>query len=204
MSLINNKKFDYIFKIIVVGEPHVGKSNVISRFCDGYFNDEIISTIGIDFRIKTITIDNKQIKIQIWDTAGQEKYKSMLQSYYNGADGVLFIFDLTQKNTLDRISEWYTSVYGRNDNAVTMLVGNKVDLYTNELLEISNSAYELAQSYNIRYVLTSAKNGENIDNLFFLLVHDIINKKNPKKIEPTIVLTPENINTQIIKNNNCC
>ena len=121
-------KYDYIYKIIIIGDSGVGKSNILSRFIKGEFEIDSKHTIGVEFSAKTLTIDNKTIKIQVWDTAGQERFRSMIPSYYRDIDGVILVYDLTNIKSFENIEQWYNELMTYADKKVNiLLVGNKLD-----------------------------------------------------------------------------
>ena len=107
---MDNDEYDYLFKILLIGDAAVGKSSILLRYADNIFNEAYMSTIGIDFRIKDFNMDNKLIKLQIWDTAGQERFKNLTSTYYKGAHGVIFVFDTTDPTSFESIDEWVNDV----------------------------------------------------------------------------------------------
>ncbi len=107
---MENDEYDYLFKILLIGDAAVGKSSILLRYADNIFNEAYMSTIGIDFRIKDFNLDDKLIKLQIWDTAGQERFKNLTSTYYKGAHGVIFVFDTTDPGTFESIDEWVNEV----------------------------------------------------------------------------------------------
>ena len=124
-----NKDFDYLFKIVLIGDSNVGKSQLLSRFSKDAFNLESRATIGVEFATKTMTKNEKQLKVQIWDTAGQEKYRAMASSYYRGASGVLIIFDITKRSSFENVTTWLDEVRNQSKEGVeAVLIGNKSDL----------------------------------------------------------------------------
>lgn len=121
--------YDYIFKILLIGNSAVGKSSLLMRFAQDIFTDSFLPTIGVDFKIRTIEASGSKVKLQMWDTAGQERFKSILTSYYKGTHGVLLVFDITDKQSFKDLQIWLSEVekYGRQD-VVKVLIGNKKDL----------------------------------------------------------------------------
>ena len=120
--------YDFIFKIVLVGDSGVGKTSIAEKFVDNTFSGGFESTIGVDFKTKIIDVDSKKIKLQIWDTAGQEKFRSITKSYYRAADAMVLVFDLSKKDTYDEIEGLIDEINTTNDNAALFLVGNKTDL----------------------------------------------------------------------------
>lgn len=157
--------YDYLFKILLIGDSGVGKSCILCRFADDYYTEKFISTIGVDFKIKTIEYDNKIIKLQIWDTAGQERFHNITSSYYRGAHGIIIVFDLTDSESFENIKHWLNEIQKNAFEGVSkIIVGNKSDAF--EKKEVFGSR-DYATSLNIPYIETSAKNADNIDELFY-------------------------------------
>lgn len=157
--------YDYLFKIILIGDSGVGKSCILIRFSDDKYRETYISTIGVDFKIKTIEHDHKIIKLQIWDTAGQERFRNITSSYYRGSHGIIIVFDLTDKESFENIQDWIREINKYAFEGVSkIIVGNKSDLYDRRMV-YNGSGY--AKSLNIPYIETSAKNADNIDELFY-------------------------------------
>merc|ERR1719419_1923451 len=121
--------YDYLFKIVLVGDSAVGKSNLLWRFTKNEFYEETKSTIGVEFAVKSVEVEGKTIKAQIWDTAGQERYRAITSAYYRSAVGAMLVYDISKKDTFDNIERWLTELRQHADaNIVIMLVGNKSDL----------------------------------------------------------------------------
>lgn len=163
----NSSDYQYIFKIILIGNSGVGKSCIINRYMKQVFDENHKCTIGVDFLMKTIEIDNKTVKLQVWDTAGQEKYRSMSSSYYRGANVAFVVFDLTARASFDALPGWIETYYknGPENQKNIILIGNKKDLV--EQREVTQEEAELfSQTNNMIYFETSAKEGENIEYVF--------------------------------------
>src|SRR5271154_3229460 len=120
-------EYDYIMKLIIVGDSGVGKSTLLKMYCDHEFSESYISTIGVDFKIKTIQVNDKLIKLQIWDTAGQERFRSITNSYYNGTHAIMLVFDLTDVNSFNRLPKWLEEIdkYMTGKTHKIILIGNK-------------------------------------------------------------------------------
>ena len=161
--------YDYLFKIILIGDSSVGKSSIVERYVNNEITDSYISTIGVDFRVKTILLDGKYIKLQIWDTAGQEKFRAITKSYYRCANAVIIVFDLTERDSYNNIDNWIKQVKTHApDTVVTFLVGNKTDLINNRVVSY-DEAQKKADDNNIIYRECSAKTAKNIESLFRLI-----------------------------------
>ena len=122
------KDFDYLFKLVIIGDTGVGKSCLLSRFSDNTYTENYISTIGIDFRFRTIKMNQRILKLQIWDTAGQERFRTITSVYYRGANGIILCYDVTNSESFDHIVDWINEVNKYAPEKVCMLlVGNKSD-----------------------------------------------------------------------------
>lgn len=170
MTYENDNEYDYIFKVILVGETGVGKSSILLRACEDVFQTSYLATIGVDFKIKTIEVDGKTIKIQIWDTAGQERFRTITHSYYRGAECAVMVIDLTDEFSLEEANTIYSDLIRLGSPKMKIfLVGNKSDL-NNKIKLTEDDIKCFMESKNIiKYIETSAKDDKNID----LLFHDI-------------------------------
>ena len=169
MSNKNNKntsEYQYIFKLILIGNSGVGKSSIIQRYMKHTFEESYKCTIGVDFLMKTLEIKNKIVKLQLWDTAGQEKYKSMVSSYYRGANVALVVFDLTNHSSFDSLPLWIENYYKNGpEQKNIILIGNKKDM--EEERQVTQEEAELfSETNNMIYFETSAKEGDNIEYVF--------------------------------------
>lgn len=164
----NKPEYDYLFKILLIGDSGVGKSSLLLRFAENTFTETFISNIGGDFKDRFIEIDNNKIKLQLWDTAGQERFRTITSSYYRGAQGVIVVFDLTKKDTFSNVVKWLAELerYAAED-VRKILVGNKSDLPDHEVK--FEEAKELADRLGLEYIETSAKNSTNVDKAFISL-----------------------------------
>ena len=176
---MENKEYDLLFKLILIGDSYVGKSNILLKYLKNQFNENSKTTIGVEFGTKNIIINNKRIKIQIWDTAGQERYRSITSAYYKGAKGALIVYDITRKNTFDNIDKWITDLKLNGDkNICIIILGNKSDLIDKREIN-KNDGIKKAEMYKTAFLETSAINGDNISKAFDELIEQIvINNKN--------------------------
>lgn len=168
-------EYDFIIKAVVVGDSGVGKSCILLRYTDDIFESTYISTIGVDFKIKTIQFEDRIVKVQIWDTAGQERFRTIVSSYYRGAHCAMYVFDLTDRTTFMNIDKWIREVTTYSGNIPGIIIGNKCDIIvdTIETQEIE----KFASDRKMRYIQTSAKLGNNINEAFFSLIEEtLINK----------------------------
>ncbi|RUS91512.1 hypothetical protein EGW08_000733 [Elysia chlorotica] len=169
-----DESFDYLFKIVLIGDAGVGKTCVVQRFKSGTYTEKHGSTIGVDFTMKTLNIDGKLVKLQIWDTAGQERFRTITQSYYRSANGVIIAYDISKRGTFMAIPRWLEDVKRyAGTNVVQLLVGNKCDL--DDLREVSTEeAKNLAHSQSfIGAVETSAKENTNVDDTFLKMAKEL-------------------------------
>lgn len=168
-----NPEYDYLFKLLLIGDSGVGKSCFLLRFADDTYTESYISTIGVDFKIRTIEQDQKTVKMQIWDTAGQERFRTITSSYYRGAHGIIIVYDVTDRDSFNDVKNWMQEIekYAM-ENVNKLLVGNKCDL-SNKKVVTYDEGKELADSYGIRFVETSAKNAHNVDQAFHLMAGEI-------------------------------
>ena len=176
---MENKEYDLLFKLILIGDSCVGKSNILLKYLKNQFNENSKTTIVVEFGTKNIIINNKRIKIQIWDTAGQERYRSITSAYYKGAKGALIVYDITRKNTFDNIDKWITDLKLNGDkNLCIIILGNKSDLIDKREIN-KNDGIKKAEMYKTAFLETSALNGDNISKAFDELIEQIvINNKN--------------------------
>ena len=174
--------YDMIFKLIIIGDASVGKTNILSKYLRNEFDPNSKSTVGVEFGTKNIVIDNNKIKLQIWDTAGQERYRSITSAYYKGAKGAILVYDITRKTSFENIDKWIPDLKSNGDNDIIMiLVGNKSDL-ENQREVTEDEGKQKAQNYKIAFMETSAYNGSNIEKAFQDLIDSVYNNNHNKFI----------------------
>jgi len=180
-----NPEYDYLFKLLLIGDSGVGKSCLLLRFADDTYTESYISTIGVDFKIRTIELDGKTIKLQIWDTAGQERFRTITSSYYRGAHGIIVVYDVTDQESFNNVKQWLQEIdrYA-SENVNKLLVGNKCDLTNKKVVDYS-SAKEYADQLGIPFLETSAKNATNVEQAFMTMAAEIKNRVGPTAANQT-------------------
>ncbi|EAY14610.1 small GTP-binding protein, putative [Trichomonas vaginalis G3] len=163
-----SEQISTLLKILVIGESAVGKSALLLRYIDNVFTQTFMTTIGVDFKNKVIDIDGNKVKLQIWDTAGQEKFRAITKAYYRGAHGILVVFDISNVESFHRTSAWLDSIKNENCDIEVLLIGNKADL---ERAVSKEEAEGLAEKYDIPYFETSAKEDKGVTEAFEKLAY---------------------------------
>uniref|UniRef100_A0A8C6TUX5 Ras-related protein Rab-13 n=1 Tax=Neogobius melanostomus TaxID=47308 RepID=A0A8C6TUX5_9GOBI len=175
------KKYDFLYKLLLIGDSGVGKTCLIIRFAEDNFNSTYISTIGIDFKVKTIDVDGKKVKLQVWDTAGQERFKTITTAYYRGPWwGIILVYDITDEKSYENIQNWMKSIKENASAGVSqMLLGNKCDIEAKRKVP-KETGEKLANDHGIRFFETSAKSSINVDESFLALASDILQRSSKK------------------------
>lgn len=169
------------YKIIVVGDSGVGKTSLMSRFADDTFSHSYISTIGVDFRMKTVHHDGKKVKLQIWDTAGQERFRTITSAYYRGANGIMLVYAVNDKESFEHVEDWLIEIDRYADDTLppTLLVANKCDVENPEVT--TESGESMSKLHNLPFIETSAKSATNVDSAFITLVRSMDQNQNQLK-----------------------
>ncbi|KAK0651399.1 GTP-binding protein ypt1 [Cercophora newfieldiana] len=194
-----NPEYDYLFKLLLIGDSGVGKSCLLLRFADDTYTESYISTIGVDFKIRTIELDGKTVKLQIWDTAGQERFRTITSSYYRGAHGICVVYDVTDMDSFNNVKQWLQEIDRYATEGVNkLLVGNKSDMSDKKVVEYTVAKkqrhcilgfhvelgiritiltqialQEFADSLGIPFLETSAKNASNVEQAFLTMARQI-------------------------------
>lgn len=190
-STRNIKNYDHLFKLLLIGDSGVGKTCILFRFADDQFNASFISTIGIDFKIKTVNINGKRIKLQIWDTAGQERFHTITTSYYRGANGIMMVYDITNTKTFDSVTKWLSNVSDHASADVRkVLLGNKSDQEEKRMISTARGQ-EIAQANGIQFFETSAKDNVLITEAFLHLATEIFENRKCNIDDDSDITLPE-------------
>lgn len=168
-----NPEYDFLFKLLLIGDSGVGKSCLLLRFADDSYSESYISTIGVDFKIRTVELEGKTVKLQIWDTAGQERFRTITSSYYRGAHGIIVVYDTTDQDTFANVKQWLQEIDRYATEGVNkLLVGNKSDLTNKKVVEY-NVAKEFADQLGLPILETSAKSSTNVEQAFLTMAKHI-------------------------------
>ena len=204
----SDQNYEFIFKVLLLGNSNVGKSSLFLRFVDDIWNDTFVPTIGVDFKIKTFEIDSKKIKMQIWDTAGQERFKNIIASYYRGAHGILLLYDVTDKDSFKNLSNWLIEIEkNASKNVLRLLIGNKCDLEDKRVISY-NQGKEFADTYGLKFIETSAKKNLNVNEAFETLGRELMiasaEKKVPKQKQNKKISVAQAQDLNVQKKGGCC
>ena len=179
------ENYDFIFKILLLGNSDVGKSSLILRYVDQVWSDTFVPTIGVDFKVKTLELQNKQIKMQIWDTAGQERFRNVISSYFRGAHGILLIYDVTNRDSFKNLESWLIEIeQNSSENVLKVLIGNKNDLVDDKEIK-TEEGQAFANRNGMQFIETSAKENTNVTEAFECLVKLMMEFNSEKKAPTT-------------------
>jgi len=176
MNNTSDQHFDYMFKILIIGNSSVGKTSFLFRYAEDSFTSAFVSTVGIDFKVKTVIRKEKRMKLQIWDTAGQERYRTITTAYYRGAMGFILMYDVTNEESFNSVQDWVTQIKTYSwDNAQVILVGNKSDMEAERVVTYDRGK-QLADQLGLEFFETSVKENINVKSVFERLVDIICDK----------------------------
>lgn len=177
------ERFDYLFKIVIIGDSNVGKTNIISRLVKDEFTENSKSTIGVDFATKTFKFGNASIKVQLWDTAGQERYHALVSAYYRGSSGAVIVYDVTNKASFEHAcTTWLSNLESSiNESIPKMLLGNKIDL-SDQIAVTRSEGQKASLERNMAFFETSALSGDNINIAFESFIKKIYEKEKTKEM----------------------
>jgi small GTP-binding protein len=165
--------YDHIFKVLLLGDSSVGKTCFLLRFSDETFTENHISTIGLDYRLKMVSVNEAKIKLQIWDTAGQDRFRAITKNYYKGAHGIILLYDVTNINSFNNIKNWISQIKENSTEKVKIcLVGNKCDMTGMRKIQYEDGE-KLAQEHDLKFIESSAKNNINVEETFKYLIDEI-------------------------------
>jgi len=167
-------QYDYLVKLLLIGDSGVGKSSLLVKFADDRFSPHIGQTIGMDFKVKMLDLGGRRVKLQIWDTAGQERFHTITQQYYRNAMGIILVYDVTNEESFDNIRRWAAQIAAHGaETADRMLLGNKADCDASQRAVDKERAQALANEYGIPFMETSAKEGNNVQEAFHAIADTV-------------------------------
>lgn len=185
MATRQTQTFDMQIKLLMIGDSGVGKTCLLLRYANDSFSPTFITTIGIDFKIKTIELGGKVIKLQIWDTAGQERFRTITTSYFRGAQGILLVYDVTDRGSFENIKNWVGQIQQHADfNVNKILIGNKCDVDPSEMAVKEEEGKKLANDYGIQFFQTSAKHNLKVTEAFQAIAQDVMTRLNQESVNP--------------------
>jgi len=170
------REYDHLFKLLIIGDSGVGKSSLLLRFSDNTFSGTYITTIGVDFKIRTVDIGGEKVKLQIWDTAGQERFRTITSTYYRGTHGVIVVYDVTSGESFANVKRWLHEIDQNCDVVNRILVGNKNDAPDRKVVE-THDAQRFAQQMGIQLFETSAKENLNVEEMFLAITKLVLQTK---------------------------
>jgi len=174
------REYDHLFKLLIIGDSGVGKSSLLLRFADNTFSGTYITTIGVDFKIRTIDLGGEKCKLQIWDTAGQERFRTITSTYYRGTHGVIVVYDVCSGDTFANVRRWIHEIDNNCDNVARILVGNKDDEPERKVVPTSD-AQKFAQQIDIPFFETSAKENKNVEEMFNKITELVLKDKKSRQ-----------------------
>merc|ERR1711934_862907 len=183
-NMAASTEYDYLLKLLLIGNSGVGKSCLLMRYADNAFTENFFNTIGVGFKIRTIELDGKILKLQVWDTAGQERFRTITSSYYRGAHGIIIVYDVTDQDSFDNVKQWLQEIERyASENVKKLLVGNKCDLHQKKVVDYTN-AKEYADQLGIPSLETSAKANTNVEQAFITMASEIKNSMPAGQVSP--------------------
>lgn len=176
ISRMAGKDYNHLFKLLIIGDSNVGKSSLLLRFADNSFSGSYITTIGVDFKIRTVEIDGERVKLQIWDTAGQERFRTITSTYYRNTHGVIIVYDVTNPESFVNVKRWLNEISQNCDSVCKILVGNKNDDPSKKQVD-TQDAMRFGESVGVRVFETSAKENINVEEMFMAFTHMVLRAK---------------------------
>ena len=173
---MEEENYEMMFKVVLVGDSFVGKTNIMSKYLKNEFHEDSKATVGVEFGSKQFKVEGHLVKAQIWDTAGQERYKAITSAYYKGAKGAFVVYDITRRSSFESVEKWFNDLMSTADKKVTIVViGNKCDLEDHRQIS-KEEGQEKANKLQVAFLETSAFSGENVDKAFEMMVNEIYKK----------------------------
>ena len=207
---MSEEEYEMMVKVIIIGDSSVGKTTIMSKYLKNQFNEDSKATVGVEFGSKLFKINGHNIKAQIWDTAGQEKYKAITGAYYKGSKGAFVVYDITRKDTFESVDKWINDLKASGDPKLTIIIiGNKCDLEHRREVFMEQGE-EKAKSFNCAFLETSAFSGDNIDKAFEMMISEIFKKFGNESIDDEDLGIEKGEDIKLEKNNNnnkkggCC
>lgn len=170
------REYDHLFKLLIIGDSGVGKSSLLLRFADNTFSGSYITTIGVDFKIRTIDVGGEQVKLQIWDTAGQERFRTITSTYYRGTHGVIVVYDVQSAESFVNVKRWLHEIEQNCDSVNRILVGNKDDCPDKKVV-VTSDAQNFADQIKVTLFETSAKDNKNVEEMFSEITRQVLTTK---------------------------
>ena len=197
-------------KILLIGDSFVGKTSLLLKYCDGQFPEAHMATIGVEFKDKIINVGKWKVRLQIWDTSGQERFRSITQNFYRNADGILFVYDVTNRESFSHIKDWLMDSQVEDSDIKRILVGNKIDLEDKRAID-AEKMNSFAESKKMKCFETRAKSGENVENIFKEISLLILENKTDDEIldqfsknMPNVSISTVKTNSSLTKKRRCC
>lgn len=176
----HHRDYDHLFKLLIIGDSGVGKSSLLVRFADNTFSGNYITTIGVDFKIRTIESNGERVKLQIWDTAGQERFRTITSTYYRGTHGVIVVYDVTSGDSFANVKRWLHEINQNCDEVSRVLVGNKCDDPDRRVV-LREDAARFASQMGIQLFETSAKENINVEEMFRAITDLVLHSKKAQR-----------------------
>ncbi len=179
--MANKSNVHIKLKLLIIGDSAVGKTSMLLKYTDNFFPESHLATIGVEFKTKDIQYNGYNINLQVWDTAGQERFKSITKSFFRNANGIIFVYDITQKNSFKNVKDWIKDSEANDTGFKRILVGNKIDLQNKRQVQL-NEVKDWADKKNLEVIEASAKTGANIDKAVMKLIELILQNKSKDEI----------------------
>ena len=199
-----------VFKLLLLGDSSVGKTSILLKYISNKFDESSISTMGVDYKDKIIDYNKFKIRLQIWDTSGEEKFRTITKNFYRNADGLLVVFDLTKKESFSHVQSWINEAEENNDKLKIILIGNKLDLKDGRIVTI-DVAKKFAEKNNLKYIETSAKDGTNINESFQTIIDLLFDGKSSEEIlnefakqDSPLCVVDDDDSMKVKKKKSCC